>query len=249
MRDSNILDSSHDQIPSGLTNINTHTCGNSSAAVANVTPCANLTGVSHGTCSALSNHVANISIANSLMSNSDSNVLHDERDGRESSCEASRNPSPRASNGAPHPPVAVCGPTQAVTATNCNSAGPGSTPSGYTCGGAVGGSGGNNNNNGNNNTSGVNNDSGTNTVNVSAGQIGNNNPSDLDNMVNYTSGSDRLRFHDKCGTLVKLSNSSRTAERRRPLDEFNNGVVMSSRALRENELFEVNFLAALPSSS
>ena len=50
---------------------------------------------------------------------------------------------------------------------------------------------------------------------------------------------DRLRFHDKCGLLVKLSNSGRTAERRRPLDEFNNGVVMSNRALRENELFEV----------
>jgi neuralized-like protein 4 len=37
-----------------------------------------------------------------------------------------------------------------------------------------------------------------------------------------------------------LSNNGRTAERVHPLDEFNNGVVMSNRALRENELFEVS---------
>jgi len=40
--------------------------------------------------------------------------------------------------------------------------------------------------------------------------------------------------------LVKLSNNARTAERRRPLDEFNNGVVMTHRPLRDNELFEVS---------
>lgn len=51
---------------------------------------------------------------------------------------------------------------------------------------------------------------------------------------------DRLRFHERVGTLVKLSNNARTAERRRPLDEFNNGVVMTHRPLRDNELFEVN---------
>lgn len=51
---------------------------------------------------------------------------------------------------------------------------------------------------------------------------------------------DRLRFHERVGTLVKLSNNARTAERRRPFDEFNNGVVMTHRALRDNELFEVN---------
>ncbi|XP_055706492.1 neuralized-like protein 4 isoform X2 [Phlebotomus papatasi] len=50
---------------------------------------------------------------------------------------------------------------------------------------------------------------------------------------------DRLRFHTRCGSLVKLSSNSRTAERRRPLDEFNNGVVMTHRPLRDNELFEI----------
>lgn len=51
---------------------------------------------------------------------------------------------------------------------------------------------------------------------------------------------DRLRFHERVGSLVKLSNNARTAERRRPLDEFNNGVVMTHRPLRDNELFEVS---------
>jgi len=51
---------------------------------------------------------------------------------------------------------------------------------------------------------------------------------------------DRLRFHERAGSLVKLSNNARTAERRRPLDEFNNGVVMTHRPLRDNELFEVS---------
>ncbi|KAK9298978.1 hypothetical protein QLX08_007891 [Tetragonisca angustula] len=50
---------------------------------------------------------------------------------------------------------------------------------------------------------------------------------------------DRLRFHERVGSLVKLTNNARTAERRRPLDEFNNGVVMTHRPLRDNELFEV----------
>ena len=50
---------------------------------------------------------------------------------------------------------------------------------------------------------------------------------------------DRLRFHETCGTLVKLSNNRRTAERRRPMDEFNNGVVMTNRPLKDDELFEV----------
>lgn len=50
---------------------------------------------------------------------------------------------------------------------------------------------------------------------------------------------DRLRFHNRCGSLVKLSVNCRTAERRRPLDEFNNGVVMTHRPLKENELFEI----------
>lgn len=50
---------------------------------------------------------------------------------------------------------------------------------------------------------------------------------------------DRLRFHSRCGSLIKLSSNGRTAERRRPLDEFNNGVVMTHRPLRDNELFEI----------
>ncbi|XP_022905179.2 neuralized-like protein 4 [Onthophagus taurus] len=51
--------------------------------------------------------------------------------------------------------------------------------------------------------------------------------------------SQRLHFHDRCGSLIKLSNSQRTAERRRPLDEFNNGVVMTHRPLADAELFEI----------
>ncbi|KRG06622.1 neuralized-like protein 4 isoform X2 [Drosophila mojavensis] len=50
---------------------------------------------------------------------------------------------------------------------------------------------------------------------------------------------DRLRFHTRCGSLVKLLPNFRSAERRRPLDEFNNGVVMTHRPLRDNELFEI----------
>ncbi|KAK4880128.1 hypothetical protein RN001_008274 [Aquatica leii] len=50
---------------------------------------------------------------------------------------------------------------------------------------------------------------------------------------------DKLKFHERCGSLVKLSNGQRTAERRRPLDEFNNGVVMTHRNLRDSELFEI----------
>ncbi|CAG5120309.1 unnamed protein product, partial [Candidula unifasciata] len=50
---------------------------------------------------------------------------------------------------------------------------------------------------------------------------------------------DGLRFHERCGNLVKLSNNRRTAERRRPLDEFNNGVVMTNRPIKDNEVFEI----------
>lgn len=57
---------------------------------------------------------------------------------------------------------------------------------------------------------------------------------------------DRLKFHERVGSLVKLSNNARTAERRRPLDEFNNGVVMTHRPLRDNELFEVNTFRCKP---
>ncbi|CAH0558081.1 unnamed protein product [Brassicogethes aeneus] len=50
---------------------------------------------------------------------------------------------------------------------------------------------------------------------------------------------EKIRFHDRSGSLVKLTNGSRSAERRRPLDEFNNGVVMTHRPLRDGELFEI----------
>ena len=48
-----------------------------------------------------------------------------------------------------------------------------------------------------------------------------------------------FRFHERHGSLIKLFNNNRTAERKRPFDEFNNGVVMTHRPLRDNELFEI----------
>jgi hypothetical protein len=62
-------------------------------------------------------------------------------------------------------------------------------------------------------------------------------------------GPDRLQFHERCGTLVKLSCNNRTAERRRPLDEFNNGVVMTHRPLRDNELFEAGYRSVVDSTA
>lgn len=50
---------------------------------------------------------------------------------------------------------------------------------------------------------------------------------------------DKLRFHTRCGSLVKLSLNYRCAERRRPFDEFNNGIAMTHRPIRDNELFEI----------
>ncbi|XP_075160481.1 neuralized E3 ubiquitin protein ligase 4 [Haematobia irritans] len=55
----------------------------------------------------------------------------------------------------------------------------------------------------------------------------------------YYDMNDRLRFHTRCGSLVKLLPYCRSAERRRPFDEFNNGVVMTHRPLKDNELFEI----------
>jgi len=51
---------------------------------------------------------------------------------------------------------------------------------------------------------------------------------------------DRLHFHHRHGLLVKLTGGGRTAERQKPLDEFNNGVVMTHRPLNPDELFEVS---------
>jgi neuralized-like protein 4 len=55
----------------------------------------------------------------------------------------------------------------------------------------------------------------------------------------FNDPNDKLRFHARCGSLVKLTSNSRTAERRRPFDEFNNGIAMTSRPLKDNELFEI----------
>lgn len=50
---------------------------------------------------------------------------------------------------------------------------------------------------------------------------------------------ERLVFHEKCGALVRLTGGRRAAERTRPLDEFNNGVVMTNRPLKDDEMFEI----------
>lgn len=96
---------------------------------------------------------------------------------------------------------------------------------------------------------GMNSDSGTGTTGGgagSAGDSGNSNSSPAGNggvgpgaLTGAMTTNDALLFHEKCGTLIKLSNNNKTAERRRPLDEFNNGVVMTNRPLRHNEMFEV----------
>lgn len=57
--------------------------------------------------------------------------------------------------------------------------------------------------------------------------------------LSFIDPNDKLRFHQRCGSLVKLTNNSRCAERRRPFDEFNNGIAMTHRPLRDNELFEI----------
>uniref|UniRef100_A0A0A9ZGY0 Neuralized-like protein 4 n=3 Tax=Lygus hesperus TaxID=30085 RepID=A0A0A9ZGY0_LYGHE len=51
--------------------------------------------------------------------------------------------------------------------------------------------------------------------------------------------SERLRFHERTGNLVKLSCNGRAAERMRPLDEFNNAVVMSQKPLCPDVPFEI----------
>ncbi|XP_033095414.1 neuralized-like protein 4 [Anneissia japonica] len=48
-----------------------------------------------------------------------------------------------------------------------------------------------------------------------------------------------LCFHLKHGTLIQLSNGKRTAERMHAMDEFNNGIVMTNRPLRNEEYFEI----------
>ena len=55
----------------------------------------------------------------------------------------------------------------------------------------------------------------------------------------YVHSNERLVFHERCGTLIRFNNMRRTAERVRALDEFNNGVIMTNRPLKDDELFEV----------
>ena len=47
------------------------------------------------------------------------------------------------------------------------------------------------------------------------------------------------RFHNRTGSLVSLSNGNKTAQRNHPTQEFNNGVVLSSEPLRDDQLLEV----------
>ena len=79
---------------------------------------------------------------------------------------------------------------------------------------------------------------------LSAGPC-NNASAAVDN-INFSANSalcgDMVTFHERCGTLVKLTNNHCTAERQRPLDEFNNGVVTTARPLRNDERFEVSVL-------
>lgn len=48
-----------------------------------------------------------------------------------------------------------------------------------------------------------------------------------------------MRFHHVHGKNVRIVNNGRTAVRPRPLAEFNDAIVFSSRPLREGELFEI----------
>ena len=56
-------------------------------------------------------------------------------------------------------------------------------------------------------------------------------PVRLSLLYHLCSTSQKIRFHERRGSLIRLSNNNRTAERRRPYDEFNNGVVMTHRSV------------------
>ena len=49
----------------------------------------------------------------------------------------------------------------------------------------------------------------------------------------------RKCFHRRHGSLITLTNNGRTACRSEPGQEFNNGLVISRKTLKENEIFEV----------
>ncbi|KAG0729694.1 Neuralized-like protein 4 [Chionoecetes opilio] len=46
-------------------------------------------------------------------------------------------------------------------------------------------------------------------------------------------------FHPSCGTYAQVINNGRTAHRPNAADDFNNGVVLTRRPLKPNEMFEV----------
>ncbi|XP_025081591.1 neuralized-like protein 4 isoform X2 [Pomacea canaliculata] len=50
---------------------------------------------------------------------------------------------------------------------------------------------------------------------------------------------EKLTFHPRCGGHAAVINAQRTAHRPNALDDFNNGVVLTSRPLRPGEMFEV----------
>lgn len=54
------------------------------------------------------------------------------------------------------------------------------------------------------------------------------------------------RFHSRTGVLVSLSNDSRTAQRNHPTQEFNNGVVLSSVTLKDDQVLEVKIDKKVP---
>ena len=60
-----------------------------------------------------------------------------------------------------------------------------------------------------------------------------------DNATVSVPSNDALLFHRRHGTLITVLNNGRTAERGNAREEFNNGVVMTNRLLKSNELFEV----------
>lgn len=46
-------------------------------------------------------------------------------------------------------------------------------------------------------------------------------------------------FHNKCGTLISLSDDDKSARRNDSRQEFNNGLVFSKRPLKDGEVYEV----------
>ncbi len=65
-------------------------------------------------------------------------------------------------------------------------------------------------------------------------------------ITNYCNYIDlKSRFHHLHGRNARISNSGSTAARQNALSEFNEAIVMSNRALRDGELFEIQVLFAL----